>query len=175
MSEDATQRLFFALWPGAEVREELARLSREHTGKTGKQVRVENLHITLVFLGSVGLGVRECIEAGADTVQGRSFTLVLNEMGWWPRPRVLWTGPSEMPVALSSLVGDLKRVCQNCSLEPEKRPYRAHLTLARKVRKAPRSQTIEAIEWPVSEFCLVASQTLPTGAEYDVLRAWPLG
>lgn len=174
MSEDVTQRLFFALWPGAEVREGLARLSRQHAGKTGKPVRVENLHITLAFLGPVGLPVRECIEAGADTVQGRSFTFVLNQMGWWPRPRVLWTGPSEVPEALSSLVGDLKQLCQNCGLEPERRPYRAHLTLARKVGKAPRSQAIEAIQWPVNEFCLVQSRTLPTGAEYAVLRTWPL-
>ncbi len=57
---------------------------------------------------------------------------------------------------------------------PERRPYRAHLTLARKVGKAPRSQAIEAIQWPVNEFCLVQSRTLPTGAEYAVLRTWPL-
>ncbi len=169
------KRLFFALWPDDEVRAALAALWQRHTVQRGKPVRPENLHITLVFLGPVDDERRSCLESAAGELGGEPFTLVLDQLSWWSRPRVMWVGPSQMAPALPSLVGDLKLACEGCGFEPERRPYRAHMTLARKVPHARVPPQIEPIAWHVGSFALVESKTLPAGAEYSVLRTWALG
>ena len=175
MGEKTTQRLFFALWPDDGLREGLVQLARDHGHGSGRWVRRENLHVTLVFLGAVDGPRRACVESAADGIRGQSFTLELDRIAWWSRPRVLSAGCSRMPSALLDLVTELKRGCQGCGFEPERRPYRAHLTLARKVATGQRSTTVEAQAWRVRDFCLVESRTLTTGAEYSVLRTWALG
>ncbi len=175
MGEKTTQRLFFALWPEDGLGHTMVQLARDHVHGSGRWVRPENLHVTLVFLGAVDGARRACVEAAADGIRGQSFTLELDRITWWSRPRVLCAGCSRMPSALLDLVGELKRGCQDCGFEPERRPYRAHLTLARKVAAGQPSTTIEAPAWRVRDFCLVESRTLTTGAEYSVLRTWALG
>ncbi len=174
MGENTTQRLFFALWPDDGLRDRTGQLARDHLHGCGRRVRRENLHITLVFLGAVDGPRRACVEAAGDSIRGQPFTLELDRITWWSRPRVLFAGCSEIPPALLDLVGELKRGCQGCGFEPERRPYRAHLTLARKVAVGQPSTTVEAMPWHVRDFCLVESRTLTTGAEYSVLRMWPL-
>ncbi len=175
MGDKTTQRLFFALWPDDGLRDGMVQLARDHGHGSGRWVRRENLHVTLVFLGAVDGPRRACVEAAADGIQGQSFTLELDRITWWSRPRVLSAGSSRMPSALLDLVAELKRGCQGCGFEPERRPYRAHLTLARKVATGQPSTTVEAQAWRVRDFCLVESRTLTTGPEYSVLRTWCLG
>ena len=175
MVDSTTQRLFFALWPDDGLRNELAQLSRDIGPRTGKRIRRENLHITLCFLGAVDGRQRDCLEAAADAIRGRSFKLNLDRVAWWSRPRVLFAEPSQIPAELFDLVGQLKSASQSCGFEPERRPFRAHLTLARKATRGPVSTPIETQAWSVRDFCLVESRTLPSGAEYTVLRSWPLG
>ncbi len=56
------QRLFFALWPSEEVRAGLAEVMASLDVRGGKPVAAENLHITLLFLGSVTAQTRICAE-----------------------------------------------------------------------------------------------------------------
>ena len=171
----AGERLFFALWPDGRVREALAGLARQHHSRTGgRPVAPENLHLTLVFLGSVDRRARERLEQGAREVVGETFVLPLEHLGHWPRPRVLWSAPGESPAALLGLVRALRALSAHCGVEPETRPFSAHLTLARKVSRAPRTGPHPVIRWPVAGFCLVRSHTLPGGARYEVLRSWAL-
>ena len=172
---DSAYRLFFALWPPASVRDRLAHLSRSLPLGKAKPVPAENLHITLAFLGSADEGQRACLESLAEGIQVPPFCLALDQLGHFPRPQVLWVGCSQEPEPVFELVGELKRRLPECGFEPETRPYRTHLTLARKVRR-PRLEEkhVDPIVWPVEDFCLVASETLPQGAQYAVLRRWPL-
>jgi 2'-5' RNA ligase len=58
---------------------------------------------------------------------------------------------------------------------PERREFRPHLTLARKVTHGPSPAAVEPLAWPVNEITLVESTTDPTGSRYTRLEAWPLG
>ena len=174
MVNSRIQRLFFALWPNDDLRDELAQLSRDLGRTTGKRIQREKLHITLCFLGAVDGQQRACLEEAADSIRGRAFDLRLDRAAWWSRSRVLFAEPSQIPSELFDLVGELKRASQSCGFEPERRPFRAHLTLARKVTRRQVSMAIETPVWSVRNFCLVESRTLPSGAEYTVLRSWPL-
>ena len=168
------QRLFFALWPDAAVRTALAQASRELLGNRVKRVPEANLHVTLAFAGPVTAAVRQCIEHQAAGIRAAAFELTLEHVGHWPRPRILWAGPTHTPPELWSLVGGLRSAFEACGLTRETRPYQAHVTLARKISRAPQATSIEPVRWSISDFCLVESVTGPLGASYRVLVSWKL-
>jgi 2'-5' RNA ligase len=169
------QRLFFALWPDATVRQSLVKSSRELLGRRVKQVAAENLHITLAFAGPVIASVRDCLMEAAGGIHCASFDLVIDHVGHWPRPRILWVGPTHAPLALWTLVEALNQTFDNCGLQRETRPFQAHVTLARKVGKAlPAPVVLNPVVWSVSEFSLMESVTDARGASYQRLASWKL-
>jgi len=168
------QRLFFALWPDAAVREALAKTSRELLGRRVKPVSAENLHVTLAFAGAVTAPVRDCLEAAAAGIRGEPFALTLDHVGHWSRPRILWLGPTHTPAGLWSLVEGLNRAFESCGLQRETRPFQAHVTLARKVGRAPPLAAPVPVSWSVSDFSLVESVTGVRGASYQRLLTWRL-
>jgi 2'-5' RNA ligase len=171
---EPTQRLFFALWPDAGVRDSLADFAQAHIRKPARRVPDANLHITLAFPGSVAADMRECLEAAATGIQGPAFELAIDRVGYWPRPRILWAGSSHTPDALGSLVKALRTALLSCGLQPETRPWQAHVSLARKATSALAVTEITPIRWSISDFCLVASVTDPSGPVYRIIRRWPL-
>lgn len=173
--EQKTERLFFALWPEENLRRQLHRHCKSllrHAG--GKPVPIENLHITLAFLGNVDVQQRRCIEAMADETHCPAFDLTLDRVGHWFRSRVLWLAPTHIPEALTTLAADLHAGATACGLKMDARPYRAHLTLKRKLARAPQVLDFQALDWPVRHFVLARSVTYAQGAEYEVIREWPL-
>lgn len=174
MAESERQRLFFALWPDEPVRRQLADYQPLLKGCGGRLVILENLHITLAFLGSVDVPTRTCLEKAADAITATTFTLQLDQLGFWRRPRVVWFGANDTPPPLLSLVEKLKQSMIGCALEPESRRFQAHLTLMRKAWRAPRELNPQALTWPVTDFALVASDTRSEGVRYEVLRRWSL-
>lgn len=175
MTEQETQRLFFALWPGERQRRQLEEYFPLLRGCGGRRVYNENLHITVAFLGSVDKETRICIEKAVDTISLPPFSIRLDQLGFWRRPRVVWLGCEETPTGLAALVAELKKAMISCGLEPDSRAFRTHLTLMRKARRPPRVPEIPALEWPVERFALVASETNQEGVVYKVLRSWELG
>lgn len=139
-----------------------------------RSVPAHNLHLTLAFLGSVEPPLRSCLERGAGAIACPPFELVLDHAGWFPRPQVYWLGASQPPAALLSLVTALQRAQGDCGVDPETRPFRVHLTVARKVRRRPAVGPVEALRWPVDRFVLVSSRTLPEGPLYQPERTWML-
>lgn len=135
---------------------------------------LENLHITLAFLGSVDADIQGCLEQRLDAIDASPFTLRMDELGFWRRPQVVWLGASETPGELAELVVGVKQAMLACGLEPDSRPFQTHLTLMRKARHRPDDNSPPRMNWPVHDFVLVASDTLPEGARYTVLHRWPL-
>ena len=170
-----TQRLFFALWPEPELGRRLHALTEKTLRHDdARRVAVENIHLTLAFLGSVDASFRQCVEQAAAAIRAKTFTLTLQQIGCWSKTRILWAGPAHVPPPLLSLVTALNAGLADCSYVPEKRPYAAHLTLARKVRRCPPQAPIEPLAWEVSRFCLVRSHMDAHGAHYEILREWAL-
>ena len=175
-SQDRSQRLFFALWPDDTLRQQLVHRSRPLVQAAhGRPVPAENLHMTLAFLGNVNARQRDCVERMAETIACPSFDLALNCFGHWSRSQVLWFAPRETPEPLTRLVDVLAVGVRECGLSLDARPYRPHLTLARKVSSAPENKFVEPITWPVGHFVLVRSVPVPQGVAYEVVREWPLG
>ena len=102
---DSSQRLFFALLPDEAVRKQLRRLQKDLSQAGGRPVPAENLHLTLLFLGDVPTEKIEAVRDTAADVAGCRFDLVLDAFGGFKQhnTRVLWLGPSEQPLELSTL------------------------------------------------------------------------
>jgi 2'-5' RNA ligase len=170
----AEGRHFFALWPDQGVRERLAREARQAAAQ-GRLHHQEDLHMTLVFLGPVAEARLRCVEETADRIKSRPFDLHIDTIGYWPRPRILWAGPREIPEPLSQLVFDLQNGLIACGFEPERRRYKPHITLYRKAAKAHPAVIEPAIEWSVGEFVLaVSGGGAPGEPRYRLLKRWPL-
>ncbi|HSR62153.1 MAG TPA: RNA 2',3'-cyclic phosphodiesterase [Gammaproteobacteria bacterium] len=161
-------RLFFALWPDEATRQALAGMS-ELLPPGGKPVAAANLHITLVFLGSANEIQQEELIAGAGSIECKPFTLSLYQLVWWRKPRIIQASPAETPEALQQMVASLRQLAADCGIAVDQRHYEAHVTLARKVRLAKDLPQPAPVIWPVDNFCLVRSDTLPEGAQYEVI------
>jgi 2'-5' RNA ligase len=169
-----SRRLFFALWPEEVVRQGLLGLGEQLQGSNGRPTHPRDLHVTLVFLGTVEEGRRCCVQAVADSIRARPFELRIDRFGFWSRPRILWCGPGETPQVLTDLVADLQRGLEGCGFSPERRPYAAHLTLARKARRVPLPEPASPVNWPVREFALAASRLGGGKPRYELLKTWSL-
>jgi len=169
-----SRRLFFALWPDATVRRELAALQTLLPQTQGNWVHGDDLHMTLQFLGSVAAKQQHCISKAADRTSGDSFVMSITHLDYWAGPGIVWAGLEELPQALSALVSDLGGHLENCGLRRERRAYRPHVTL---LRKAPPSGMIRLetpIIWEVDHFVLVESRPGGHPPWYRVLESWPL-
>ena len=134
---------------------------------------MENLHLTLAFVGPVDEETARCLETAAATVQPEPFTLVLDEVGQFRGSRVVWLGASRVPEPLAHLVALLSRALEPCGYRPDPRPFRPHVTLLRNGELAtPGPVEVAPIEWPVDGFVLVESVTAPQGARYRVLKSF---
>lgn len=173
---EARQRLFLALWPPPELARRLHRVAaQQFPERHVRRLAPTQIHLTLFYLGPSDAEQRGCAERVAATVETPPFTLALSRLGHWPRPRVGWIAPDASPPPLSALVSQLQPGLGECGFRIDPRPWQAHLTLVRKLRQPPRNDSLEEpLLWPVDEFVLVESQTLPGGAEYRILQRWPL-
>ncbi|MBE9515686.1 MAG: RNA 2',3'-cyclic phosphodiesterase [Proteobacteria bacterium] len=173
-----TERLFFALWPNNAVRQALTRWQCGKLPSSGRWTASAGLHLTLVFVGSVKTDVRRCLCQAADGIRAPRFTLTLNRLGNWPRPQVAWLGVAGEPeTGLLALVSELHKSAQSCGLQLDNRELVPHVTLARKIKSFPSSWDqipAPAIEWPVSEFVLVRSETRSEGVVYQPVYRWAL-
>ena len=204
VSEDVRARLFVAVVPPPDVldavegwlvgaRAALARLGDDELRWTTR----EQWHITLRFLGDApmraaveAVEIDEAVETvgavapvvAADAVDGSSAPPIDAELG--PGLRALGRGVLCLPVrGLDRLAGAMTAATSHLGRPPERRPFRAHLTLARvrSGRRAPRLDRL--VEWPfgvgspppfaerfeVREIQLVRSTLRPSGAVYDVV------
>ncbi len=174
-ADEGGLRLFFALWPDETVRQELVGVSRQLSMPPGaKRVVTDNLHLTMAFIGTQGPEVQACLEQQAAAIQVPPFTLTFDQLGFFAKPQVVWLGDKNPPEPLLHLAKSLKHAQLNCGLEPETRPFQTHLTLMRKVRHPPEPFQPKPVTWPVRDFVLVASETLPEGAQYRIIRRFSL-
>jgi 2'-5' RNA ligase len=178
---EPTRRVFFALWPDDSLRAAFARATHEVAGTSGgRPVPARNLHVTLVFLGSVAEDRLPGLEALAARVAGTNVAspseLIFNRVEYWKRPRVLvaTASPSAGVVVAGALAAKLFEAASSAGLAPPISTFRPHVTLARKVPGPIAAVDIDPLPWVFTRFALARSQRGPDGAEYSVMATFPL-
>jgi RNA 2',3'-cyclic 3'-phosphodiesterase len=127
-----TERLFVAVTLPSAVRESLAALAEPLPGVTW--TNVDQLHVTLRFLGDVPVDIIEAIIARLRTVQVAPFILPVEGVGTFPAnrpPRVLWFGVGSGHPRLFQLRQRLDDALLATGLQLDVRTFHPHVTLAR--------------------------------------------
>jgi 2'-5' RNA ligase len=172
---EATQRLFFALWPDPSTSDALTMLAREVAAESGgRPTAPGNAHVTLAFLGDQSRRVARELSAGASRISAPAFDLVFDRVGGWRKSAIAWAGVQSVPPALLDLHQAINRLLQASGLQPEERPLAVHVTLARHAAAVVRHPIAPALAWHVGAFALVASELSTEGARYRVVSSWPL-
>jgi RNA 2',3'-cyclic 3'-phosphodiesterase len=168
-------RLFLASWPTDDHRAELAQvLPKIEWASGGRRVPVASYHLTLAFLGGVPSARLDAVRRAADQARASAFDLAFDRLEYWPKPRVLCLVASTLPGAAHTLVQELWRVLVRAGFTQDVRPFKAHLTLARKVERPPPDHAIAPIPWRVDRFALIESTSTTDGPLYTPLAFWPL-
>jgi RNA 2',3'-cyclic 3'-phosphodiesterase len=167
-------RLFFALWPDDETRSNLNKVAQQFKNEKFRLVKKSNLHITLEFLGEISSQDQEELIDKAGKIHAEPFYLELTQVGWWKRPAILWIGTNHIPKPLVELVTSIKKCVKQQGLKIDTRPYKPHVTIARKVKQVIVPKESIHIPWQVNSFTLVISKSVESGVEYQVLKEWSL-
>ena len=173
-------RLFVALRPPATICEQLLDLMEGVPDLRWQQD--EQLHLTLRFIGEVERPVAEDIAAALERVSFERFSVALDGVGSFEKHRhgALWAGvqPKDQLKALNAKV---ERACQSAGLEPERRAYHPHITLARWKGRAPgldsfleRHGGLSSEPWEANEFILYESRLGHEGAHYEPVERFQL-
>lgn len=150
----STGRLFFALWPDHEVVKRLVGLQEPLDG--GRKSHALDLHLTLAFLGAQPADTLPALVSVVDDIEFSSISLVVDQYGQFERQKVVWAGPSQVPLSLIALRDRLLKMPAVAALGLRREAgFVPHLTLA---RKAPMpSINFEPIEWRVGRMALAES------------------
>jgi 2'-5' RNA ligase len=174
-------RIFFALQPTAKQSAAmLARTAPVVEKLKGQRVPAENLHATLCFVGAVAEEKIDALRAAAATVRAAALKLRFEQLEFWDKPRVLCATGSKESEAAHDLAQRLAEAAIAAGFAPDIKPFRAHLTLARKVDAAEAAR----IEWPralspamtvrCDRFVLMQSRREEGGSIYSALESWVL-
>jgi 2'-5' RNA ligase len=176
--DEPARRLFFALWPDDAARRGLAEAVRDIVPRgAGRPQRPDQWHVTLEFLGDVPESrLPAALDAGAVASAVASVCEVeLDRLEHWKRPQVLCLAAGSIPQPLAALVEALRSELRLRGFTPEARPFKAHVTLARRVVQPPAEVPVAPLRWPVQGLALVQSLTERAGSRYVQIAAWPPG
>jgi 2'-5' RNA ligase len=178
---EPAKQLFFALWPEEAQRNALAEAALEAVKSNGgRPVPALSLHITLTFLGSVPerrLQDLSSVARRAAAIFPSSvapLTLTLDHIEYWKKARVLCALAERESAQVLALADALTKEAAGAGFNPDLKPFRPHVTLARKVVRPTCSLDIRSAVWSFTEFVLVESRTETQGRVYGVLESYPL-
>ncbi len=184
-------RTFIAFKPPEDIIQRIDGLQNmlRAEGVGARWVKPASIHLTLKFLGdtdpAMGAGIRAAMQAAvADQAP---LELATGGLGGFPRltrPRVIWQAVAAGDERLQSIQQSLEAHLAPLGFQPERRSFRAHLTIGRvrnprRWRSAdtavlkrmqdlpPRPFTVDALIW-------YQSQLTPGGAVYTALARAPL-
>ncbi|GBC87743.1 RNA 2',3'-cyclic phosphodiesterase [bacterium HR12] len=179
-------RLFIAIDLPEDVRELVDRgvePIRERYPQ-GRWVPIRNQHVTLKFLGATWPRLVEGVLAtvGSVAARHRPFETRVSGLGAFPsvrRARVLWARLEDPAGRLAAIAADLDAELAR-DFPPEKRPFAAHLTVARFDPPVPLAEDLaeiglESRPFEVAWLVVYRSHLQRPAPVYEPLATFPLG
>jgi len=168
-------RTFFALVPDDAVRLRFLALAREVARRSrGRAISGEHVHLTLAFLGDVPATSVPDLRGIGDRLPHAGGVLEFDTLGAWRASGVAWVAPSHLPEPLAHLHAALNQTLRDTGFDVEGRPFRPHVTLARRCVQPQARAPIAAITWEVRKLCLIGSELHADGPVHTTLAEWPL-
>ena len=168
-------RVFFAIFPNKFVQAQLAhQAERLEPTCGGRKVKMQHIHLTLLFLGNVAAHRIEVLRQVMKNVSVKEFEFNLEEIGYWKRNQVLYIHARQFPAELFSLVDSLSSVLSEAGFLFDKRAYKPHVTLIRKATHHVKINLDNPIKWHIKEWSLIQSKQTDRGIDYISLGHWDL-
>lgn len=151
-----------------------------------RRVELENLHLTLAFLGEVPEPVLEDLHAALSGLRFAGFDMALAGIGHFggERPRAVWAGVADCP-PLIALQSKVERIAVMAGIKVDRRRFLPHVTLGRFDPPAP--DQVMRLERAIAERALFRtppfrveavvmfrSHLRAKGAQYEELARYPL-
>lgn len=175
-------RLFAAIRPPEDIRDLL--IDAMDDSADFRWQEDEQLHLTLRFVGEVERPVAEDLADALGRIHGEAFALRIAGAGRFEQRSsgALWAGV-EPKGPLAALAAKVERACQSVGLDPERRAFHPHITLARwKGRRTREVQDflerqggLSSPPFTVDRFILFESRLSRHGAQYDEVASYRLG
>lgn len=168
----ARRRLFFALWPEADVVSALSDWARQAQALCGgRTMRPDSLHLTLAFLGAVETGRIAELQALLPHGGWQGGTLSLDRYGRFGGPRIVWAGSAQPAPWLDDLHALLWRRLGTAGFSEPDEPFRPHLSLLRNAGLGDLSalSAPPPIVWTPRRLVLMASLPRESGSYYEML------
>ena len=148
-----------------------------------------NMHLTLKFIGEVDERILpDFKEVAADVAtRVKPFRVAYGAFGGFPNlsnPRVIFFEAKEGKRGLSEIAHLLEKGVEPLGIDRERRPFAAHLTLARIKEPLPRGMAERLATVPplpptavqdVDRFVLMQSHLAREGATYEEMGSFALG
>ena len=153
-----------------------------------RPVKINQLHLTLKFLGDVSRNRISTIEEEMRLIEIPAFNITFSHLGFFPnerRPRIIWIGISEGTNQLSTLAYEVDTRLSKIGSPKERRKFSPHLTLGRIKKYYPDEQaslveytrskgTWQGEKESIRSFILKKSILTPQGAIYENLAEFSL-
>ena len=174
-------RLFVAIRPPRAVRERLLGLMGGVRG--ARWLDEDQLHLTLRFIGEVDRHVGADVHAALGAVHHPRFDIKLDGIHAFERrgePVTLWAGVAPH-APLKALRKKVDQACLRAGVEPDRRAYLPHITVARLGRGGgPIGPFVESAggaagsPFQVDEFRLYESELTTDGAIHSLVARYAL-
>jgi len=169
------KRLFVSLDLPESVAQMLVRLNPSVPGV--RWLAVDQIHLTLAFLGNVAAAAEEKLSANLRAIQFTSFFLPLHGLGSFPasgRPKIIWIGVGRGHPHLFQLHKRVTDAALAAGIEADLRPWRPHVTLARCQNVSAQAlrpflhskEEFDGGLIPIDGFYLKSTHLLPRGSTY---------
>ncbi len=184
-------RLFYAVKISETIRADVEAAIRSFPvhNPPWRWIPTGNMHLTLKFLGEMDERVLgDLKDAGAAAAgETKPFRVAYGTFGGFPNlsnPRVVFFEAKEGARELAKIAKSLESLVEPLGIDRERRPFKAHLTLARIKEPLPRGMTERLGSVPplpptafqnVDRFMLMRSHLAPSGATYEEVGSFDLG
>ena len=168
-------RTFFALDLAPKLKLDIEQWTDKALPAMAKKVPAANYHITLCFNGQTSQEQLQQLQSGADELSFYSFDLTLDNFGYFAKPGVCFIGCKDIPETLHKMNQKLENISQQAGLRIEKRTYKPHVTLFRKLPMPPPIPLLSPFfEMKVTSFSLYESVSGRKGVIYQPIFTWEL-
>ncbi|HEX8263719.1 MAG TPA: RNA 2',3'-cyclic phosphodiesterase [Allosphingosinicella sp.] len=174
-------RLFVAIRLPSPVRVRLLGLMGGVAG--ARWLGEDQLHLTLRFIGEVDRHLARDVDAALSGIHSPRFEIALNGLGLFERrgePVTLWAGVAPQQ-PLHALHKKIDQALVRVGVEPDRRAYSPHVTIARLPRGAGPVQSliehsggVAGPPFEVGDFCLYESRLTPQGPVYTIVERYSL-
>ncbi len=171
-------RCFVSINIPKEVAKEIGGIQSELPDFYGKKTGLEDLHLTLKFLGELSEDKVEKVKNKLKEINFKDFETEIKYLGFFDNQKygVIWLHLSDCDELQKQIDNVLKDL-----FEPEKR-FMSHLTIARvkqikdkkKFLEELKKIEISKIKFKVENFYLMKSKLTSEGPRYEILKEYVL-